>query len=1613
MKEVNKIRKNKIFALIATSFSMLLAIVLATIGNVNPSIFAPKAAAVDYSLTLDSSNKVTSVGDHVQKTKLGNDVTFTYSGVANSTSGHVTLNANGTLVNKDHIRSIQSVTANFTGSGTLKFKTAYGGDAWSGDTPMESGYCYELGTNPYYIQFQAYNNSVTIQSIAITYSCLENAAAHEGEQPTEDVYYFEKVTSELSDYSGEYLIVYEKVEGDTVNNNLIFDGSLTTLDAAQNTIDVTIENNRIAYSNTLYASRFIVEKSNSNYTIKSASGYYIGQTSNANGLLANTSTEYENSISIDSSNYTADIVSSGGAYMRYNATSSISYGKQTGLRFRYFKSSTYTGQKPIYLYKLVSEQGSIQYDTPEESLIGFTAVDNNASIYYHDNVFDSDNGLVVCAQKTGGISEQLSKGGENGYSYTIKNHLGKLIDTSQPFGSEGTYDLTVSYKNFIPVHITLTVGFRVSLTEIEVNSTHTIFTTAQKLSDYTSGITANLIYNVSDYDINDVSYSEFGTNNVSLSLLDPNGVVKSISNAFGTEGTWTIKVSSTQNSVYGELAITVNAIPVTAISVTGSSASVEAGKTLQLTASVTPNDATNQTLVWSSSSESIATVNQNGLVTAVAAGSARIKATAQDGSAVFGFIDITVTAKQEAADEGEFTLSTGALTIGSYVIFTSSSGNGTTNAMSSTQSTNNRPAVSATISNGKITRSSTSSYCAFLVGEGTKDDTFSFYDPINKGYLYAASSSANYLRTKSTLDDNGSFTVSSGTQKTIKAQGDSTKNLLKWNSNSSIFSCYGSGQSDCYLFVKNGASVYPTSISLGGTNTIAKGETSQLSITYTPNNTTVRNVTFESDTTSVATVSSTGLVTGVGVGTAVITATAQAANNTTLTSSMTITVNPVAVTSVSLSETSISLNVDETKTLYATVYPTNADNKDVSWESGNTSIATVNNGVVRGVAEGSTTITVKTVDGNKTEVCNVTVKASGGSGGGSGASDSYQITFATGSGDGTTIGSSTSISSVLSTGTEYLSDVTEYSKAYYAGNNGLKLGTSSAEGNVTFSVVTSTITQVNSVIVTAKLYNSSKTATLSVNNLESQSVSSSFDEYTFEFDSVEMSELTLSSSKYIWISGITIIGGAAEPVDPTSITVSPSSLELAKGGSKQLSVTYLPKNANQNKEVTWSRYSGSSNISVDASGKVTVTSNASVGNSAVIRATLKSNSSIYSQCTVTVVDQSDDDQTILIYMCGSDLESDGQTNSNKASGYASGDIAEILSVANQPDDVNVVIETGGAKCWKSYGISANYLTRYHVENKSLVQDQQLSKANMGASSTLQSFLTWGIQTYPAERISLILWNHGGAMRGVCYDELNNNNSLTNSEVKSAVANTFTSLGRSTSDKLEWIGYDACLMQVQDIAEFNSQYFNYMVASEESEAGDGWDYDTWIDDAYSKQPTTTILKAIVDGFIAATNKQYQENNWGASDQTLSYLNLSYMAAYKTAWENMSSSMYSLISSYGKSKFQSLMKSCKYFGTDNSSEGYAYFGIFDALDVLNKFGKTSNFNSASSEITAAKNAFANLVAYSKKGSGAGNANGLCCFFPLSDSNYDCAPGTYYSTSQTNFTNWRSITTNFGDN
>lgn len=132
-------------------------------------------------------------------------------------------------------------------------------------------------------------------------------------------------------------------------------------------------------------------------------------------------------------------------------------------------------------------------------------------------------------------------------------------------------------------------------------------------------------------------------------------------------------------------------------------------------------------------------------------------------------------------------------------------------ALGTTQNSNNRSASDVTIENDIISTID-NTVCELTLGGST--GAWTFFDAgwgNNGGYLYAASSSANHLKTQASNNANGqwSITIGEGGTATLAAQGSNSHNLLKYNNQSVIFSCYASGQQDVYLFRRTELEDYP------------------------------------------------------------------------------------------------------------------------------------------------------------------------------------------------------------------------------------------------------------------------------------------------------------------------------------------------------------------------------------------------------------------------------------------------------------------------------------------------------------------------------------------------------------------------------------------------------------------------------------------------------------------------------------------------------------------------------------------------------------------------------------------------------------------------------------
>ena len=391
---------------------------------------------------------------------------------------------------------------------------------------------------------------------------------------------------------------------------------------------------------------------------------------------------------------------------------------------------------------------------------------------------------------------------------------------------------------------------------------------------------------------------------------------------------------------------------------------------VQLVATVSPDDATNKDVIWTSSNESIATV-ENGLVKAISAGSATITVTTVEGNKkatceitvitpVSG-VELNITdTKVELGNELELVAKVlPEEATNKEVIWTSSNENVATV----------EDGVVSTIGAGHVTITVT-----------TVEGNFEATCDIE---VIISVTGVTLNEESTTLEVGDEFELIE-----IVAPSNATNKEVTWKSSNDdvvivedgVVTAVGAGNAIITVTTVDGefeatcefkVIILPTSIEIDGEEeiTLVVNDTHELDFKILPTNATEVDVKWTSSDKSVVSVDEDGKLTANKAGVAIITVTSLATNLYD-----TIEVKVVQpVTGVKLPST-LSILAEDQLALTATISPSDASNKEVTWESANTAIATVDeDGVVTAVSVGQTTITVTTVDGGFKATCLVTV----------------------------------------------------------------------------------------------------------------------------------------------------------------------------------------------------------------------------------------------------------------------------------------------------------------------------------------------------------------------------------------------------------------------------------------------------------------------------------------------------------------------------------------------------------------------------------------------------------------------------------------------------------------
>ena len=494
--------------------------------------------------------------------------------------------------------------------------------------------------------------------------------------------------------------------------------------------------------------------------------------------------------------------------------------------------------------------------------------------------------------------------------------------------------------------------------EVAVSSISLGQTTAEMLIGETVQLTATILpSNATDKSVTWASSKQ------SVATISNNGLITAIA-----EGQSTITASAGGKSATCQVTVSSGFVAVVSISLDRESITMEEEGSTTLVATVKPDDATDKSVTWSSSNTSIATVDQSGKVTAVKEGSATITARASNKQAT-----CSVTVKKKVIAVTSVTLNKTELSLnkGQSETLTATVKPDNATDKSVTWSSSNT-AVATVDSNGKVTAvaggnatitakaGDQQATCAVTVSVPLESISLNKTElALNKGQSETLTAT---VKPDDATDKTVTWSSSNENVAFVDAQG---KVTALSGGNATITAKAGDKQATCAVTV----TIPVESITLDKTTaTLEEGESVTLMATITPEDATNKSITWTSSDNSIATVDQNGKVAAIKEGTATITAKAGEKQ-----ASCEITVNKkvIQVTSITLNNEKITVFVGNQATLSATVLPYDATDKTVTWTSSNTSVATVDDGVVKGIGIGTTTITATA--GNQSATCSVLV----------------------------------------------------------------------------------------------------------------------------------------------------------------------------------------------------------------------------------------------------------------------------------------------------------------------------------------------------------------------------------------------------------------------------------------------------------------------------------------------------------------------------------------------------------------------------------------------------------------------------------------------------------------
>lgn len=291
--------------------------------------------------------------------------------------------------------------------------------------------------------------------------------------------------------------------------------------------------------------------------------------------------------------------------------------------------------------------------------------------------------------------------------------------------------------------------------------------------------------------------------------------------------------------------------------------------------------------------------------------------------------------------------------------------------------------------------------------------------------------------------------------------------------------------------------------------------------------------------------------------------------------------------------------------------------------------------------------------------------------------------------------------------------------------------------------------------------------------------------------------------------------------------------------------------------------------------------------------------------------------TIMIYMVGSDLESDHA--------MATDDLNGIEPESIDLEKTNVLLYTGGTEKWHNF-VSNDENAIYILKNNGFQKIESYEKLNMGSSSTLNSFLNYSYDNYKADTYNLILYDHGGALHGAIYDDFTKDN-LSLNDFKEALEDSRF----SSEKKLDVVLFRTCLNGTIEVANIFKDYANYLVASEEVSYGkSGSSVLNFLNEVNNKTGAE-YGEEFIKSYVQFIKKQH-----------LSYLNTTYSIIDLSKIDEVNKLLEEFIASIDLDiNYRKILSEranlLQYASNDNSN-----YDTVDLYSLIDKLGNYSNYS-----------------------------------------------------------------------